>query len=701
MTRMGPASRGNQVRLRSARLSVAFGLLSGAGAAAAGATPTGLRAVDATLVLLAVLATVWSAASAPWWLLISTAAAAAALAPNAVLLCVGLVALAIPAVIGARRSSWAWARALSAGLTVQVLARAGHRWVFGCTAAIALLAGGALIVLGVRRRPTYVRRRAWRVALVAGGAAGVCTLAFMVAALTSRAPLQEGDRLAHQGLTQLDHGDLRAAAGSFRESSAAFARAATDVDTWWTAPARLVPVVAQHRTATVDLSVRAAQAMGAAADALDRVDIDRLRVVDGRIDLAAVRELAVPFAELDDAIGRLEQVLGDVRSGWLVAPVQRRLASTADEIHRNERRLRNARQAVEVAPAMLGEGGVRRYFVAFVTPSEVRGLVGFMGNWAEITVTDGHLEMTAFGSDEDLNRGGPAPDERTVTGPADFVENYGRFGLVEADGTTSLVPWKNITVAPDLPMVAQVIAELYPQSGGRRIDGVFVLDPSAIASLLRFTGPIRVDGLDRPLNANTAQEFIERGQYELPQEQRLDLLEVIARSAVERLLTSSLPAPTELARTFGPVVAAGGMMAWSPLPAEEALFTGIGMDGSFESRAHGAPVVVVADNAGANKIDAYATRTLTVDGDTVTIDLANAAPGSGLPAYVIGNKVNRPDGTNYARYTLYTEREVASLQVDGADLPASRSNEFGRFAYTFYLAIDPASSRRLTVRLVP
>ena len=52
-------------------------------------------------------------------------------------------------------------------------------------------------------------------------------------------------------------------------------------------------------------------------------------------------------------------------------------------------------------------------------------------------------------------------DERTVTGPADFVENYGRFGLVEADGTTSLVPWKNITVAPDLPMVAQVIAEQF------------------------------------------------------------------------------------------------------------------------------------------------------------------------------------------------------------------------------------------------
>ena len=37
-------------------------------------------------------------------------------------------------------------------------------------------------------------------------------------------------------------------------------------------------------------------------------------------------------------------------------------------------------------------------------------------------------------------------------------------------------------MAPDFPTVAQVISQLYPQSGGRPVDGVFVLDPQAIAA---------------------------------------------------------------------------------------------------------------------------------------------------------------------------------------------------------------------------
>ena len=51
-------------------------------------------------------------------------------------------------------------------------------------------------------------------------------------------------------------------------------------------------------------------------------------------------------------------------------------------------------------------------------------------------------------------------------------------------------------MSPDLPDVAQVIRELYsgayPDMGGDHIDGVLVVDPSGLAALLNFTGPIQV-----------------------------------------------------------------------------------------------------------------------------------------------------------------------------------------------------------------
>jgi hypothetical protein len=62
-------------------------------------------------------------------------------------------------------------------------------------------------------------------------------------------------------------------------------------------------------------------------------------------------------------------------------------------------------------------------------------------------------------------------------------------------GTTEVEAWSNITMAPDFPTVAQVITELYPQSGGRQIDGVFSIDVFGISGLLEMTGPIDVPGI--------------------------------------------------------------------------------------------------------------------------------------------------------------------------------------------------------------
>jgi hypothetical protein len=162
---------------------------------------------------------------------------------------------------------------------------------------------------------------------------------------------------------------------------------------------------------------------------------------------------------LHTAIDGLGSAIADVRSPWLVAPLQDRLVTLDADVVKNAARAENALLAANLALAMLGGSGARHYFVAFTTPAEARGLGGFMGNWAEPTIDNGHITMSNFGRHSDLSAGGANPGERKITGPAEFIKHWGRFGFVDPkDGTTGVVPWANITMAPDFPSVAQVIA---------------------------------------------------------------------------------------------------------------------------------------------------------------------------------------------------------------------------------------------------
>jgi hypothetical protein len=172
-----------------------------------------------------------------------------------------------------------------------------------------------------------------------------------------------------------------------------------------------------------------------------------------------------------------------------------------------------ALDALDVAPAVLGAEGERVYFVMFTTPAEARGQGGFMGNYAEITIDQGRIEMTEFGSDEDLNAAGERP-RRLVDAPEDWLARYGPFGFAMGpDKVVGEVPWKNITMSPNFPATAQVVAELYPQSGGREIDGVISLDVFALEQLVGLVGPLEIDGAPEPLTADNTSQFLLFDQY--------------------------------------------------------------------------------------------------------------------------------------------------------------------------------------------
>ena len=149
-----------------------------------------------------------------------------------------------------------------------------------------------------------------------------------------------------------------------------------------------------------------------------------------------------------------------------------------------------------------------------------------------------------------------------MTRPADYLARYGRFGATTKAGAADPEFWDNVTMSPDLPSVAEVIAQLYPTSGGTKIDGVITIDPEGLRALLAITGPVKAQRSGLTLDRTNVVSFLLRDQYlQFPNDDpaRKDALADVAATAMSALLTGAAPNPAQLAGT-----ALKGLRIWRP-----------------------------------------------------------------------------------------------------------------------------------------
>lgn len=701
-----------RIKLRGSdqRLVLAVGAATGVGLALRGLSPTGAPFIDWILLIVASIGAVWAAASAPWWALSGLAGTACALAEPWLPILIGAGVFALSLGIGATRRSQPVERAVVAGASMLVLSMMRNFDTFGLSTAISLALVAATMVLGLRRRSRKERRTAMVVAGTTATLAIVAGLGFLAAGVSARPDLSDGNRAARQGLRELKSGEFELAQVSFDRAANAFDRAEADLSSPWAQPARLLPIASQHRRAGQDIAAAAGETANTIEKQLAVIDFDALTIRDGSIDIAAVEALQQPMAELQSSLEDLESAIVDADDPWLVGPVRDRLDSLSVEIDEQRDLGAKANDALAIAPAMLGTEGERVYFVMFTTPAEARGQGGFMGNWAEVTVDDGHLEMTAFGRTADLNSGGDR--HRILTGPEDWLARYGPYGFQTGnDKVVGEVPWSNVTVSPHFPSTGQVVAELYPQSGGRPIDGVISVDVEALAALLGVVGPIDTPEVDVTLDETNAAGYLLSDQYELDKALRLDLLESVAREVLGRLLAGEADDPLDLGRALAGPAKEGRVLVWSRNEPEQALFETVGIDGSLlgnpaESSDELRLSLRVA-NAAANKIDTYLSRTMCIgvsDGAIeVTAQVTNNSPDRSDPDYVFGNRVDLPAGSNRSLVTLHSTTPVSALSVDGVATPAQTQVEAGAFATMIPIDLAPGQTieLRYTIPGVP
>ena len=111
-----------------------------------------------------------------------------------------------------------------------------------------------------------------------GAFAVVSTAMFGLAAMRARHDLADGVRTAEQAVAALEHGNYEEAASQFSQSAAALDRAHAEVSSPWAIGAGVVPIVAQHYDAAVDMSATGASGAAVVADALDDIDSESLQV---------------------------------------------------------------------------------------------------------------------------------------------------------------------------------------------------------------------------------------------------------------------------------------------------------------------------------------------------------------------------------------------------------------------------------------
>jgi hypothetical protein len=678
----------------------AVAIVAAVAGATAGAHPAGWRPADVILTgALAGLVTLAGSRSGRWaWLAIAGAAVVVPSAAPATACAVIALVLALTCVVLDRRSPLAGAAV--AGLAVQALLRTRGFAFFGAPSIVAGLAMLPVLVSGYRAATGRARKVVRRAVLVTGGLALVCVGLAVVAGVQARTKIQQAIHQAQAGFDAAQNGDRDTATAQLTAADQSFASVSDQVDSWWARPVRAVPVAGQQMAVVQAMAEEGHQLARTASTGVATIDYDRLRLRGGAIDLALLHAAQQPISDAVDSLDAASHRLDGMANGWLVVPIRDRYDQLQREISKALPPARNARDAVAIGPEFLGATAPKHYVVLFGTPSESRELGGLVGNYAEVTADQGKLTLTRTGRSLELSdRDGQLG--RTLQ-PGPYLERYSAYQVLRF--------FQNVSASPDFPEVADVTQQVYPQAFGQPVDGVFYMDPYALAGLLSLTGPVTLPDSGVTLDKDNAARVLLVDQYasgESPE--RLDFLDEATRLTFEKLTSGDLPKPASVTTAMDPVVEQGRMLAFSPDPKVEALFRQLGLDGAFPDRHEGDFLSVTQTNAGANKIDAYEKRAITYDasyrpdtGDvsaTLTVTLTNEAPASGLSDLVLANIHGLPPGTNQALLTVYSPLALDTATIAGLPLQYGSIDRFGVHAYVVEVDIPPGASQVLELHL--
>lgn len=471
-----------------------------------------------------------------------------------------------------------------------------------------------------------------------------------------------------------------------------------------TLPARFVPVAGDNIRAAEALAEGAALAAPAADTALEAAQLlggpELLRggFSDGRIPVDALRQAA---EQMGQARAQAELALAAAQShdGIILPPLSGARREFTEQMGQAIDSLYTAEDASWLLPHFFGADQGRRWLLIIQNPAEQRATGGFLGAFGILAAEDGGLSLEQLES----NVAYPTLDSN-VPAPKWFAENYDRFA--------SRSNFRNANMSPDFPTVAGVLSAMWEQGTGQPVDGVIAVDAIGLNHLLELVGPVSSPEVGEITSGNFLDLALNEAYIRFPEkEERSSFLLEVGREVWSRLLNGNFSNARQVVDAFGQMAATKRIQVYAP--GEQERIERLGISGALEPVEGDDYLMLVGQNAGGNKLDYYAERSLTYRVDLtdpdrprgeLQVQVHNPAPDSGLPRYVIGpNTDDLPAGLNRLITSVYGPEftGVTGVQVDGEPSGIETYEELGLGVVSKVLDTPAGATTTMTLQTRP
>lgn len=329
------------------------------------------------------------------------------------------------------------------------------------------------------------------------------------------------------------------------------------------------------------------------------------------------------------------------------------------------------------SPRLFGLTGPIHFVLFNMDSDELRATGGFLGNYADLTVSGGALTSGIHLHDiytldcPSTNNSFGCPERQIPSEYSWFPLGDGHFGVRDSN------------LNPDFPTSAGLAAHLYEVEGKPRVDGVIALTPDVVEGVLRSLGPVVVKPFNVTVTADNLRNLIHYYHQNPQIGQQLGVspsalgttankvFDVLASQAIfAKLGSMTSQQQATLGKTFLGFLKTKDIQIFVSNTRVEGSLEKIGLAGQVANISDGDSEFVVDTNDGASYANADIHETIS---DTVTLDANGGASHTLVVTHTFAQ--TQHDYMVFDRYDDLTRvivpRSATHLQVSGPCTPVS------------------------------
>ncbi|OIQ87473.1 hypothetical protein GALL_306790 [mine drainage metagenome] len=508
------------------------------------------------------------------------------------------------------------------------------------------------------RRGARGRRRRW---FLLGGVVALLVLAAVASlgydALRARDAADAAKAEVRTLQSQVEASDSAGASATLvgLQAHARTAYARTHGPLW--SAAALVPWagadVRAVQTVSTVVDDLAAHVLPSLMKATTLVDPATLAPVHGKVNLAPLVAAAPEVTAANDAVQAAAGQLEGIDTHSLVSAVAGPVNALRSQVNQVAVTTATAARAVQLIPPMLGADGPRNYLVLVQNNAEPRATGGIPGSVLHLRADQGAVTVVEERSGGSL--AGLATPALPLTPAEDAL-----FGpLLGTD-------MRDVTFTPDFTRSAALARAIWLSKVGGPIDGVFSVDPGALALVLGATGPVALPDGTSLTSENAVATLLNTVYRDIADPAQQDRFFAATSGAVFSAVVSGQGKGSAVLDALAQGAREGRVMLWSAHANEQALLAGTVLSGQLRGTDGRSPVIGVYLNDGTEAkmgyyLDLAVTGMATAclpDGSQrvhLEVSLTSTAPAdaAGLPPYLTGGNAVVPPGETRTNVLIY------------------------------------------------